>query len=147
MFVKVENNQIKSYPYTLAMFKQENKAISFPSELSDSLLAEYGLFRVTELEKPEFNSLVQNCYTSDTPYIENGQWVVGHIVENKPLIEAEQNVRTQRNELLKNSDWIITMCTEKNTAIPVEWQQYRQALRDITAQEGFPYNITWPTKP
>jgi hypothetical protein len=25
--------------------------------------------------------------------------------------------------------------------------EYRQALRDITSQEGFPYDVTWPTKP
>jgi len=28
-----------------------------------------------------------------------------------------------------------------------EWATYRQALRDITAQEGFPYEVVWPPKP
>jgi hypothetical protein len=28
-----------------------------------------------------------------------------------------------------------------------EWRQYRQELRDITTQEGFPHNIDWPEEP
>jgi len=38
------------------------------------------------------------------------------------------------------------MALSDNTLTP-EWSTYRQALRDITEQEGFPYQVTWPTKP
>ena len=57
--------------------------------------------------------------------------------------EAAKSVRTQRDNLLKETDWMglsdVTMSAEMTT--------YRQALRDITEQEGFPYTIDWPTKP
>jgi hypothetical protein len=51
--------------------------------------------------------------------------------------------RSERNRLLSETDW---MALSDNTMTP-EWASYRQALRDITAQEGFPYDVTWPTKP
>lgn len=53
-------------------------------------------------------------------------------------------IRNTRNALLKESDW-----TQINDA-PVDkqaWAEYRQLLRDITQQEGFPRNISWPIKP
>jgi hypothetical protein len=57
-------------------------------------------------------------------------------------IEAEF-IRNQRNRLLSGTDW---MALSDNTMTPA-WASYRQALRDITAQEGFPYSVVWPTKP
>jgi hypothetical protein len=64
------------------------------------------------------------------------------------LTEAKAtNVRAKRNEELSASDWIVIMHTEKGTNIPAAWEIYRQSLRDITSQPGFPHNVTWPTKP
>ena len=62
-------------------------------------------------------------------------------------------VRAQRDKLLADSDWIVTKAIEQNAQdglgvqIPVVWLDYRQALRDIPQQAGFPENVTWPTKP
>ncbi len=60
--------------------------------------------------------------------------------------DAEQatNVRQQRTEKLKDSDW--TQIAD-STADKTAWATYRQALRDITAQAGFPWTITWPETP
>jgi len=60
--------------------------------------------------------------------------------------DAEQanSVRTSRNDKLKDCDWTqITDATVDKTA----WATYRQALRDVTAQAGFPWTITWPDAP
>jgi hypothetical protein len=57
---------------------------------------------------------------------------------------AAAAVRERRNELLIASDW---------TQVPdvpvdkVAWAAYRQALRDIPAQPGFPLNVSWPEQP
>lgn len=85
--------------------------------------------------------------------------------------EAEYNalaaaIREKRNALLKESD--ERMCIDRiglnvpagstfaswlsflralGGAIAGEWAVYRQELRDITMQEGFPYNVTFPDKP
>ena len=52
-------------------------------------------------------------------------------------------IRNKRDQLLKETDW---MALSDNTMTP-EWASYRQALRDITGQAGFPYEVIWPTKP
>jgi hypothetical protein len=60
--------------------------------------------------------------------------------------DAEQaaNVRTSRNDLLTKCDW--TQIAD-STADKTVWATYRQALRDVTVQEGFPWNVTWPEQP
>ena len=60
---------------------------------------------------------------------------------------AATSVRAQRDHLLAETDWIVIMHTERGTNIPAEWELYRQALRDITGQAGFPHQVEWPVKP
>jgi hypothetical protein len=64
----------------------------------------------------------------------------------KATKDAEQakNVRTSRNDLLTKCDW--TQIAD-STADKAVWATYRQALRDVTVQEGFPWNVTWPEQP
>ena len=64
----------------------------------------------------------------------------------KAMKDAEQaaSVRTQRTQLLKDCDW--TQIAD-STADKTAWATYRQQLRDITAQAGFPWTITWPDLP
>jgi hypothetical protein len=59
-------------------------------------------------------------------------------------IVQSANARKRRNKLLSASDW-----TQVEDA-PVDkaaWATYRQALRDISAQTGFPWAVVWPTQP
>jgi hypothetical protein len=60
--------------------------------------------------------------------------------------DAEQatNVRNQRTEMLEDCDW--TQLAD-STADKTAWATYRQALRDVPSQAGFPWTITWPTQP
>jgi len=66
--------------------------------------------------------------------------------EYKAMKDAEQatNVRSTRTQLLKDSDW--TQIAD-STADKAAWAAYRQALRDISTQSSFPWDITWPTQP
>jgi hypothetical protein len=61
----------------------------------------------------------------------------------EPPITAEQ-VRAERDALLAACDW--TQVADA-TVDQAAWAVYRQALRDVTAQAGFPTNIVWPVKP
>lgn len=62
-------------------------------------------------------------------------------------VKMAEEVRAARNQKLKECDWTqladVTLSQEQMTA----WAEYRQALRDITAQDGFPMEIVWPTQP
>lgn len=55
------------------------------------------------------------------------------------------SIRNQRNQLLAACDW--TQCKDIPDSISSVWATYRQALRDITAQETFPTSVVWPTQP
>ena len=69
-----------------------------------------------------------------------------HETAYKAMKDAEQatSVRNQRTQLLKDCDW--TQIAD-STADKAVWATYRQALRDITAQSGFPWTIIWPESP
>ena len=65
----------------------------------------------------------------------------------KTAEELASEIRTARNELLTQSDWIVVAAYEKGEDVQTtypEWVTYRQALRDITSQEGFPQTVQWP---
>ena len=64
----------------------------------------------------------------------------------KATKDAEQSasVRTSRNDKLAACDW--TQLAD-STADKPTWATYRQSLRDVTAQDGFPWNVTWPEAP
>ena len=53
------------------------------------------------------------------------------------------DIRSKRDNLLSKTDWRAS----SDLTMSDEWRTYRQALRDITSQEGFPNDITWPTEP
>tara|TARA_R110002167_G_scaffold224691_1_gene430064 strand:- start:58 stop:342 length:285 start_codon:yes stop_codon:yes gene_type:complete len=57
-----------------------------------------------------------------------------------PILAAE--ARTQRDELLAASDSNVWP-----DHVPDAWRTYRQSLRDIPAQAGFPTDVTWPIEP
>tara|TARA_R110002072_G_scaffold263259_1_gene422094 strand:- start:3548 stop:4048 length:501 start_codon:yes stop_codon:yes gene_type:complete len=61
--------------------------------------------------------------------------------------KAAESVRTQRDAELAKSDWMVIRSAETGVALPTEWATYRQALRDITGQTGFPNEINWPVEP
>ena len=61
--------------------------------------------------------------------------------------EQAKSVRQSRDDKLKETDWIVIKNLELNANIPGAWEVYRQALRDIPAQSGFPWTIVWPTQP
>ena len=56
-----------------------------------------------------------------------------------------ENLRRERNNLLKETDW--TQFPDIPEATRNAWQPYRQALRDITNTYSSPNDVVWPTKP
>jgi len=58
--------------------------------------------------------------------------------------EQAKSVRASRDEKLKDCDWTQVADAPVDKAV---WATYRQALRDVTTQTGFPWTITWPDAP
>jgi hypothetical protein len=58
--------------------------------------------------------------------------------------EQAKSVRQTRDTKLADTDWTQVADAPVDKAV---WATYRQALRDITTQEGFPWTVTYPDKP
>ena len=65
----------------------------------------------------------------------------------KAMKDAEQAtaVRADRNQKLGQTDW--TQGKDIADNISTAWATYRQALRDVPSQAGFPWTVQWPTQP
>jgi hypothetical protein len=84
------------------------------------------------------------------PYEEDGiVYTVSVVDKTAEEIAADLNskasqIRSQRNQLLTASDWTQVLDAPIDRTA---WAAYRQALRDITSQEGFPASVQWPNDP
>ena len=150
MYVKVENGEVAQYPYSIERFRADNPTISFPAEISNDTLAAYGVYPVSTDPIPTYDFTTQRVEKSTNPVLRDGKWVITKSVVQLTAdqitsheITAATKVRAARNDLLQKTDW----CALSDVTMSAEMSAYRQALRDLPAQEGFPYTVTWPTKP
>jgi len=61
--------------------------------------------------------------------------------------QAAERVRAERDRLLGECDWVAIRARELGQSVPDDWYTYRGDLRQVPEQDGFPHNVTWPTKP
>ena len=71
--------------------------------------------------------------------------IVEEAIEKEP--SEDEVVIDERNALLEDTDWVILRYFDQGEEVPLEWKEYRQALRDIPEQEGFPGSVDWPIMP
>lgn len=145
MYLKLTNGVPATY--TLGQLRRDNPRTSFPKQIPNDLLASYDVYPYTRPAPGEYDTLAWKLVDGDFTQDADGQWSLPYVLEALPLDRAQRNIRNRRDGLLAQTDWIVVMHTEKGTSVPTEWAVYRQALRDITAQEGFPFNVVWPTQP
>lgn len=86
--------------------------------------------------------IVQIPYTAQ----EQAEWDIKHAAY---LADADNRnaiaIRKERNAKLSATDW--SQLVDVPQATKDKYASYRQALRDLPAQEGFPWTITWPATP
>ena len=68
-----------------------------------------------------------------------------HNPDQQDLEREAEEARQERNSLLAESDWSVL--PDAPVADEQAWKDYRQALRDVPQQNGFPTDIDWPVKP
>lgn len=154
------------------MFESEFRALfpntGFPPQLTEEIINDFGGDVVFEGPQATGGTVYQFSMRQGVEQID-GKWytkhVLGPIFTDRPatdtepaqtaaeqetaykaLKDAEQakSVREQRNQKLKDSDWTQVADAPVDKAA---WAAHRQALRDVTAQEGFPWNVQWPAQP
>jgi Phage tail assembly chaperone protein len=122
---------------------------SFPQIINAETLNEFGATVV--LEGPQANPTRYQIAFRDGVEQIDGQWFTKYSVadiddEAKTAKDAEQakSIRAMRDEKLKATDWTqVADAPVDKTA----WATYRQALRDLTKESGFPWDVTFPTEP
>jgi hypothetical protein len=141
------NIQTLEYPITIYEIRSTNPNISYPNSI-DYVPDGYAIIEPTLI--PNYNQNTQKIIES-SPELSGGVWkqvwkVVELSEEEKQKIQnAKANeVRKQRNLLLMYSDW--TQLPDA-TVDQDSWKIYRQELRSITEQEGFPFDVVWPDPP
>lgn len=156
MYVRIsQDNTVENFPFDIKSLKNDYPNTSFPRNIYDEVfLSQFNVYKVIVENQPHIDQSTQKVIQNNTPTLVNDSWVLGWTILDKTESEiaeyqeiAEVEARRLRNRYLSQSDWIVTFHTEKGTAIPQEWLDYRQALRDISMQEGFPFNVIWPTIP
>ena len=139
----------------------------FPAQLTADIINDFGGDVVFEGPQATGGTVYQYSQYAGVEQI-NGKWYTKYILgpvftdttaedgtvttaaENeaayKAMKDAEQakSVRQQRGEKLKETDWTQVADAPVDKAA---WATYRQALRDVTAQAGFPWTVTWPVEP
>lgn len=140
-YLKLSNGVPETY--SIGQLRRDNPNTSFPKQPSDALLAERDVYPYTVDPQPTYDSLTHRAagaFVQDA----QGAWSQSWSVEQLPQADAEHNVRNKRDSLLASSDWTQVADAPINQA---EWAAYRQALREVSQQAGFPYNVVWPTEP
>ena len=165
LFVEVATGK----PKTKIQLINENKHMSLPSSWTDATLEALGVARVAKTAAPDVGEwqvaikdgveevdgvwrekwVTQEMFVEYTEDDEDGNTVTHTVQDQKDAKVAADNAaleateRATRDELLKATDHYglsdVTMSAEMTT--------YRQALRDVPQQDGFPASINWPTKP
>jgi len=151
LYVQAINNQIVAYPYTQTNLIRDNPSTSFPSGgISPASLAEWNVFPVHFADQPVVDALAQRVVEL-APLYDGQAWIQQWAVEALSQDEINANtaqqaaaVRADRNGRLAATDW--TQITD-STADKPAWATYRQALRDVPSQAGFPQSVTWPQEP
>ncbi len=151
MYAKITNNIIEKYPFNIRDLQDEFPNTSFPLQMTDESLQEYGVYKVQVDTQPSFNERTEYIELATTPSFVNGEAILNWSVVTKTQEQLAQDntdmaksVRATRDAKLAECDWTQVADAPVNKAV---WATYRQALRDITAQEGFPWTITWPDAP
>jgi hypothetical protein len=160
MFVKATNGEIVQSPYSIGMLRRDNPNTSFPRDVPAAVLAEYGVYEVKTPPAPDHDPETHFVEYAPVPTFVGGAWVYAPSVRPLSVEQIAERtasrasaIRIQRDSLLKDCDWVVVKAVDQNAQdsfgiqIPVVWLTYRQALRDITAQPGFPDTVTWPAKP
>ena len=153
---------------TVDAFKRTKPNTSFPNKLSENCLNDYGYdvvlngaqatvtapygvstrSGVEQVDGKWFTKFVAGpIFTDTTDEDGNAVTAAANEAAYKARIDADTaaRVRTDRDSRLSECDW--TQANDSPLKAASAWTTYRQALRDVPAQSGFPRTITWPTKP
>tara|TARA_Y100000015_G_scaffold42884_1_gene51323 strand:+ start:1389 stop:1850 length:462 start_codon:yes stop_codon:yes gene_type:complete len=152
MYVLIADGAVSQYPYSINLLKQAHPNVSFPKTLSAEVLNSYNVFEVQPSDQPSADH-TKNIVESN-PVLQDGNWVQqwtiqdasAETINDRTTLEASL-VRAERGARLEQSDWTQMADSPLTDEKKAEWATYRQSLRDMTSQSGFPFTVNYPTEP
>ena len=159
MYIKLNNGVPENY--SIGQLRKDNVSTSFPRNITAEILSEYDVYELIYEPMPDITS-TQKLEQNEFPTLVDGNWVIQWNVLDKTAEEIAldndaqaASVRTQRDKLLAESDWVTVKAVDQNAQdslgiqVPQVWLTYRQALRDITSHANFPnlQDTDWPETP
>lgn len=167
MFVKTNGKKIEQYPYELAHIQRDHDGVIFSGKgPSHSFMELHGIHVVYEdvqpvperegikSNAPTYNDTTHYIVKDEKPKLVDGRWTLQWKVKKKSkkmMDSTKSKLATiairERNNLLNESDWVVIRSMERGEEVPAGWRNYRENLRDIEEQKGFPLNIAWPVSP
>jgi hypothetical protein len=142
MYAKIINNVVTHFPYSMADLYRDNPNTSFPTTLTTDTLLAFNVHKVIQTPVISVDSKTHRPIQSLQQI--DGVWTQQWVAQQLPESAAAGNVRGFRDAQLVKSDWTQVADAPVDKAA---WATYRQALRDITQQAGFPWDVQWPTTP
>lgn len=150
-YLLASDNAITKFPYSLEELRSDNPQTSFAWEMSAEELSEWGVYSVEEQNPPAYNEQTESIELQG-PSLVNGAWVRVWLVVAASAEEIESRkelkgnvVRAQRDKALIWSDHTQLVDFQGSAALQITYKEYRQQLRDLPQQTGFPFNYVWPS--
>ena len=120
--------------------------VSFPkSGAPASFVSENNMLEITEwisTTKPDQKLTKVDVYVEGGKAYDCKVETCTEEEKNAAIASQWSNIRQDRDEKLKETDWRAT----SDRTLTDNWRDYRQALRDVPTQAD-PFNITWPNPP
>lgn len=129
--------------YSISRLKRDNPNISFPERITGAILASFDMYEMVDADKPTHDSWSQEVVKGPIKYTGSRYTQTWEVAE-KGVEHVASKARQMRNKLLDDTDHTQLADAPQDKRA---WAVYRQALRDISNQPGFPKNIEWPTPP
>lgn len=143
MYAKIKNGAVVKYPYMPEELQSDNPDMVFSVPPTEEELAACGV-KIPVQGPPITRSSRTHTFAAVCTLDEAGDAVINYTETEKPLHEAEFNMRDARDSALTRCDWVMTRAFEEGKPVPANYIAYRKALRDLPAQKGFPYEYVWP---
>jgi hypothetical protein len=142
----VENNVIADGPRALP---KSWRNISGLDQMDNDGLRELGWLPVRLEEGDVQEKFVGSVFAIlPSEVVETKIWRA-YTAEEQAEIDTQKaaQVRRERNTKLTECDWTQLNDTPLDNAAKIQWTAYRQALRDVPDQAGFPFDVNWPSVP
>ena len=119
MYIKLNNNQIEKYPYSIAELKKDNPQTSFPENVNNELLSEWNVYPVTLISQPTI-TYKQNV-VEGTPELNNGEWQQVWIVTDKTNDEVNAINKELRSQSYQIESDPIFFKWQRDEADKQQW--------------------------